>query len=313
MERWEPPVPPPGAEERLDVTAVAEPGTSARLGLATLGFLTRLAPVVVFGVPVVSPVPGLWSAAAGAVVVVALVGAARLAPRVGLSGWGALCASDAVGVGLVTPLVVLGSFIGSERWSLFPAEQAAFLQATFAALAALVAQGALAAWLCRREPTLAGVALLPSALVVLAVVALADLSDLAVSRATALAYLGAALATFLALMLSPSRRRWVPVLTFVVVLGATLLGVGAVVDPARSGVVTSLQWLLVALAGGSLALSPHLAGTLRGDGARGRGRRGRRRGAPRRRSAARRPPRPSDRTEPDIGTSWRESWRPPER
>ncbi|MBX6343142.1 MAG: hypothetical protein IRY97_11835, partial [Thermomicrobiaceae bacterium] len=161
-----------------------------------------------------------------------------------------------------------------------------------------------------REPTLAGVALLPSALVVVAVVALTDLSDLAVARAAALAYLGAALATFLALMLGPSRRRWVPVLTFVIVLGATLLSSGAVVDPARSGVVTSLQWLLVALAGGNLALAPHLAGTLRGDGAIGRGRR---RGAPRQRSAARRPPRPSDRTAGDIETSWREPWRPPER
>lgn len=268
-ERWEPPRPEPEAGESgtrpprprrdvRDVWATAALAAVGRAGVAVLLVATGL-----------SVVPAAVSAALGVVMVLTLFMVTAAAWHAGLPGWGTIWLTDLIAVGLVIPLAVMNGFTASGTSSVPAAGQSAFAETWFALAASLVL-AAIVAWVQeRRAPGYAGLALLPAALAVPAVLSsLADYRDAPILRALAFAVGLAGLATLLAWSAGAGSRRLVAPTIWLLYALVVLIPARGATNLGAHGPGVGLGYLLLLLASAAMVLlGPSAFGRRRDRGA----------------------------------------------
>lgn len=274
MERWEPPAPPADparaevsigqpASDRRELWAMAFSSAAGRAGFALLCLVPRLVAV---------PSSALVG---GGVLLVLGIAAVVLRALRGRPPWLVTWLADLVGLGLVTPLLVMNAFVAADALPLLPAERSAYLQTAVGALVVFVLLAGGAWWLSRDAAWLAGLAMLPAALQIPALLGtLDDFRDATVLTALGAAYAVAALATVAGWFLPRVARGWLPAAVFGAYVGVLILltpGLRTVSE--RSAPTTTVQPLLLLVAAGAL-VAIGMASMLRGHGPRGR-RRGR--------------------------------------
>lgn len=209
-ERWEPPV-----------AAAREPGRARRRGgptdwgvaLELLG--GRLLAALVFLVGGLSRAPAFWLPLAGCALVVGLIlmgcfyhGRAGAAAQL-------VWLADAVTLGVILPLLLFNAFAATGAAPLQASEAAVYLETAAAALLLLAGLFLAVSWRAGADRLLAGVALLPAALLAPGLAeAHRDLRDATVAGMLALAWLLAALVSLAARWLGHRPGRLLPSLAY---------------------------------------------------------------------------------------------------
>ncbi len=252
MKRWEPPVP------ELD-RAADQPGwrggrlLTGRLSVWTLSGLGRIAIAAAFAVPLMTPQLRSWASAIVIALVLFLVAGVGLAWRLGMPAWGVVWLNDVLALAFLTPPLVLAGYVAAGEAPLQAGGWLAYLEIYVPAIAALAGIAALAKWLGRtRLPGGAPLLLLPGVLQVLALTTVLDsYRDVTVAAVLSSAYLIAAMGTFLAPVIRPGWRAWVPLVAvalYLVILSTTGSGLAALGKIQAPMVLTQMVLLLVALA-----------------------------------------------------------------
>ncbi len=252
MKRWEPPVP------EL-ARAADQPGwrggrlLTGRLSVWTLSGLGRIAIAAAFAVPLMTPQLRSWASAIVIALVLFLVAGVGLAWRLGMPAWGVVWLNDVLALAFLTPPLVLAGYVAAGEAPLQAGGWLAYLEIYVPAIAALAGIAALAKWLGRtRLPGGAPLLLLPGVLQVLALTTVLDsYRDVTVAAVLSSAYLIAAMGTFLAPVIRPGWRAWVPLVAvalYLVILSTTGSGLAALGKIQAPMVLTQMVLLLVALA-----------------------------------------------------------------
>lgn len=259
MKRWEPPAPKhAGIEER----PVGRGGRllTGRLSVWSLSGLGRIAAAAAFAIPLMSPQLGSWASGIIIALVLFLAAGVVLAWRLRSPAWGVIWLNDLIVLVLLTPPLVLASYVAAGNTPLQTGGWLAYLELFVSAIAGLIGMAALAKWLGRSWlPGAAPLLLLPGVLQVLALTTILNTyRDATVAAVLSSAYLIAALGTYVTPVVRPGRRPFLPLVAFglyLVILSTTGPGLAALGRIQAQMALTQMLLLLGALA--TLILVPN--------------------------------------------------------